>query len=181
MFRNFIIHQIFSEFLQPLRDLWIKRVSPFLQQRVFPDLSVVLFFFGFESFFLAWSTSGLPDLSSTVVDTVTGEASLFYSILSFSSPSITYCRWWRRAWRRCGTMTLLSWKCPWSWRTRSWTRICWQAWNHNRNDVLRVALYPNPVLKWDVVFDHWSIHKNIRFHRKAFRATILLACFRGLS
>ena len=30
-------------------------------------------------------------------------------------------------------------------------------------------------------FDHWSIHKNIRFHRKAFQATVLLACFRGLS
>ena len=34
---------------------------------------------------------------------------------------------------------------------------------------------------WDVVFDRWSTRKNIRFHRKAFRATILLACFRGLS
>ena len=34
---------------------------------------------------------------------------------------------------------------------------------------------------WDVVVDHWSIRRNIRFHRKAFRATILLACFRRLS
>ena len=32
-----------------------------------------------------------------------------------------------------------------------------------------------------MVFDHWSIHKNIRFLRTAFRAIILLACFRGLS
>ena len=29
MFRNFIIHQIFSEFLQPLQDLRIQRVAPF--------------------------------------------------------------------------------------------------------------------------------------------------------
>ena len=39
----------------------------------------------------------------------------------------------------------LSWKCPWSWWVRSWRRS-WQAWSHNRNEVLRVALYPNPVL-----------------------------------
>ena len=35
--------------------------------------------------------------------------------------------------------------------------------------------------KWDVVFDRWSIRKNIRFHRKAFRARRLLAYSRGLS
>ena len=35
--------------------------------------------------------------------------------------------------------------------------------------------------QWDVVFDHWSIRKSTRFHRKAYRATILLACSRGLS
>ena len=34
---------------------------------------------------------------------------------------------------------------------------------------------------WDVVLDRWSTHKNIRFHHKAFRAIILLACSRGLS
>ena len=32
-----------------------------------------------------------------------------------------------------------------------------------------------------MVFDRWSIHKNTRFHRKAYRAIILLACSRGLS
>ena len=35
-FRNFIIQQIFFEFLQPLRDFRIQRVSPFFQQRVSP-------------------------------------------------------------------------------------------------------------------------------------------------
>ena len=78
----------------------------------------------------------------------------FNSILSFSSLSITYCRLWRRAWRRCWTMTLLSWKCPWCWRARSWRRI-WQAWNHNRNEVLRVAGNPNPVFNetWFLTID----------------------------
>ena len=32
-----------------------------------------------------------------------------------------------------------------------------------------------------MAFDHWSIRRNTRFHRKAFRAIILLACSRGLS
>ena len=52
-------------------------------------------------------------------------------------------------------MTLMSWKCPWSWRIRSWRRICWQAWNYNRNEVLRVALYSNPVLNemWFLTID----------------------------
>ena len=67
------------------------------------------------------------------------------SILSFSSLSITYCRWRRRAGRRCWAMTLLSWKCPRSWWVRS-TRRIWQAWNHNKNEVLRAARNPNPVL-----------------------------------
>ena len=34
---------------------------------------------------------------------------------------------------------------------------------------------------WDVVFDHWSIRGNTRFHRRIFQATLLLVCFRGLS
>ena len=40
-----------------------------------PSLSVAVFYW-FLEFLLAWSTSGLSDLSSTVVDTVTGEMSL---------------------------------------------------------------------------------------------------------
>ena len=60
-------------------------------------------------------------------------------IFSFSNLNFTY-RWWRRRW---WGMTLLSRRCLWSrWRSRGRT---WQAWNHNRNEVLRVAKYPNPV------------------------------------
>ena len=66
MFRNSIIHQIFFEFLQPLLSLQTTgRSVP----------SWVPFLFGF-GFLLAWSISGRPDRSSTVVDTVTGEMSL---------------------------------------------------------------------------------------------------------
>ena len=61
-------------------------------------------------------------------------------IPSFSSLNFTYCRWRRRDGRRWWAMTLLSWRCPWSWwRSR---RRTWQAWNHNRNEVLRVAWNP---------------------------------------
>ena len=65
------------------------------------------------------------------------------SISSFSSLNFTYCRWRRRAGRRWWAMTLLSWRCPWSWwRSRGRT---WQAWNHDRNEVLRIVLCSNPV------------------------------------
>ena len=43
--------------------------------------------------------------------------------------------------------------------------------------VLQIIRIPFP---WDVVFDHWSIRRNTRFHRKTFQSTILLACFRIL-
>ena len=59
-------------------------------------------------------------------------------------------------------------------------RTCWQAWNHDRNEVLCVAVHPNTVFN-DVVFDRWSTRMSIRVHRKAFRAMRLLACSRGLS
>ena len=52
-FWNFVIHQNFSEFLQPIRDLRIQRVAPFCRGFlliVFGDL-------------LAWVSSGRPDLS----------------------------------------------------------------------------------------------------------------------
>ena len=74
-------------------------------------------------------------------------------IFSFSSLNFTYCKWRRRGWRRWWAMTLLSWRCPWSWwRSR---RRTWQAWNHSRNDVLRVAWNPNPVLNemWFLTID----------------------------
>ena len=106
------------------------------------------------------------------------------SILSFSSLTTTWCccsRWRRRARRRCRTMPLLSWRCHSSWKMRTGGRTRWQAWNHDRNEVLHVTLYPNPVWKNNVVFDRWSTHVSIRVRRKAFRAIILLACFRGLS
>ena len=42
-------------------------------------------------------------------------------------------------------MPLLSCRCPWSWLIWTGGRTRWQAWNHDGNEVLRVALYPNPV------------------------------------
>ena len=64
-------------------------------------------------------------------------------------------------------------------RTRGRTR--WQAWNHNRSEVLRIAQYPNPVLNemWFLTVDTF-IRISV-FIAKAFRATTMLACFRGLS
>ena len=79
-------------------------------------------------------------------------------ILSFSNLTVSWCcrSWWRRrAWGRCRMMTLPSWRCHWGWRMRTGGRARWQAWNHDRNEVLRVALYPNTVLMrcgfWPVI------------------------------
>ena len=57
------------------------------------------------------------------------------------------------SWRSGPRWVILSWTCPWSWwRSR---RRTWQARNHNRNEVLRVAGYPNPVLNeiWFLTID----------------------------
>ena len=136
------------------------------------------FLIDFGSFRLAWSTTGCSVLSSTLgTDTGTGEVSpSVRSSLSRVSLSLDgVCGWRRRAWGRCRTRPLLSWKCHWGWRMRTGGRTRWQAWNHDRNEILRIANYPNPVLNemwffWQSI----SIHENIRFHRKALRIYTIL-------
>ena len=75
------------------------------------------------------------------------------AIFSSSILNFTYC-WWRRwGWGRWWRMTLLSWRCLWSWwRSR---RRTWQAWNYNRNEVFRIAHYPSPVFSemWFLTID----------------------------
>ena len=69
-------------------------------------------------------------------------------IFPFSSLTVAWCccsRWGRRAWRRCRTIILLPWRCHWCWRMRTGGRTRSQDWNDDRNEVLRIALYSNPV------------------------------------
>ena len=179
MFWNFVIHQIFSDFSQPLRDFracttWVGK------QRV--DLFPLgfLFYLFFDFYFLfAWSISGRPDLSSTVVDTVTGEMSL--SVRSSLS------RVWTslsvgdedeleedvEQWLSCLEGVFEVDEDPEDESDKPGTTI------GTKFSVLHCIRIPFLNEMW--FFYHWSIHKNIRFHRKAIRATILLACFRGLS
>ena len=52
--------------------------------------------------------------------------------------NFAHCRW-----RRWGWMTLLSRRCLWNWwRSRGRT---WQAWNHDGNEIFRIANCSNPV------------------------------------
>ena len=134
MYWNFIIHQIFSEFLQPLQDRRTQRVAPF-------DRGFLLICF--------WHFSGLVNIRSprSLINRSWhryGRDVTLSLILSFSSQNFTNCRWRRRAGRRWWAMTLLSWKFPWIW-WRSW-RWTWQVWNHNRNQVFRVAGILTPFL-----------------------------------
>ena len=156
LFRNFIIHHIFSEFLQPLRDFRTQRVTPFYHGLLFMGLWV--FLVGLATLLVIGftATTGLPALSSTLeLDTCTGEVSL--SVWSsLSSLTVTWCSWWRRrARRRCRMMPPLSWRCHWGWRVKTGGRTRWQAWNHGKNEVLRVALHPNHVLNemWFLTVD----------------------------
>ena len=104
-------------------------------------------------------------------------------ILSFSSLTVAWCcRWWRRrAWGRWRMMTFLSWRCPWSWRMRTGWRTRWEAWNHDRNEVFRVTLYPNPVFDemWFLTVDPFIRISD--FIAKLSERRRLLAYPRGLS
>ena len=140
VFWNSVTHEIFSEFLQPFRYVRTQRVSPFY--------IVVFVFFGFG--ILGWlgQQRVAPFYHQHVNLTQSLERDvIFNSILSFSSLISTWCccGWRRRAWRRCRTMPLLSWRCHWCWRVRTGWRTCWQAWNHDRKEVFCIANYPNPV------------------------------------
>ena len=105
LFRNSFIHKIFSEFLQPLRDVGTERFT--------------LFLLGFL-FIWIWCFIGLLIIRSprSVINRswhVHWRDVTLNLILSFSSLNFTYCRWRRWGWRRWWRMTLLSWRCPWSW------------------------------------------------------------------
>ena len=78
-------------------------------------------------------------------------------IFSLSNQNFAYCRCRRWGWRRWGRrMTLLFHRCPSSWwRSRGRT---WLDWNHNKNEVLCIAHYPNPVFDGKWFFE--SIRKN---------------------
>ena len=161
VFRN-IIHQIFPEFLQPLRDFrtcaaWVGKqlVSPFYHGLLF--ICYWVFWVGLATLLAIGFTAnnGCP---RSIINIETwhrhGRGIIFFSIFSFSSLTITWCccRWWRRrARRRCRTMPLLSWRCHWSWMMRTRRRTRWKAWNQ----VLRIATYPNPVFNemWFLTID----------------------------
>ena len=147
--------KISLNFLQPLRDLGIQRVAR----------SIVV-------------SSGCPDLSSTEVDTCTGEMSLLgTSSLSRTGISSTVgeedeAEEDEEEWLSCFIGVRKVDEDPEDELDKPGTTI------RTKFSVLQSIRIP---FWWDVVFDHWSIRGNIRFHRKAFRAIRLLACFRGLS
>ena len=127
VFRNFIIDQIFPEFLQPLRDLRI-------------ITQVAQFYRGFL-FLWFWNFVGLDFLRSpwSIINRIWHlhwRDVTLNPIVSFSSLNFTYCRWRRWGWRR-------------------WWGRTWQTWNHDRNEILRVAGYPNPVFNemWFLTID----------------------------
>ena len=116
-FRTFSSTRFLSEFLQPFRCFRMARVSPFYH------------LFNIWTWHKHWmgiyTTQIFPFSSLTV--------------------ALHSCGWWsRRAWGRCRMINLLSSRCHW-FCLRTGGRTRWQAWNHDRNEVLRITLYSNPV------------------------------------
>ena len=157
VFRNSVIHQIFSEFLQPPRDFrtcatWVgtQRVSPFYRGFIFIWFGV--FLVGLATLLVIGftQTTGFTVWSSTLkLDTSTGEVSLsFRSSLSRVSLSLDVAvvgeedeleedvGWLLSCLE--GVIEVERWELE--------EELDWQTRNHDRNEVLRVALYPNTVL-----------------------------------
>ena len=125
-----------QEFHHPPNFLWILAATPGFQNtdgspRPFNNGSSRSFcgsFFIVFGVLLVWSTSGLlPDLSSTVVDHSHWRDVTFNSIISFSSLSITYCRWRRRAWGRCRMNDSPVFKVSLMLKDENWRITRWQA------------------------------------------------------
>ena len=177
-FRNSLIHEIFSEFLQPFRDFGAKRVSAFF-------LGVFIFIgFGIFGWLGQQRVHPFFPFNMFTLDTDTGWKSIpLRSSLALVSLSFDSCGWWSgRDWRRRRMINLPcledvidveEWELEEELAEKPGTTIGMKF------SVLHCIR--NTVFLWDVVFDHWSIRRNARFHRKVFRAITLLPCSPGLS
>ena len=193
VFRNSLIHEIFCEFLEPpgfqnLRD-------PSQQTTGFTVLS-------WSPFYLFLGIFGwLGDLAR---DWIHGKqlVSLFYSfnmwtwhrhwmgiyptqIFPFSSLTVAWhscSRWRRRAWGRCRMIYASVLNVSLMLKNENWMKNLLTSLEprSERSSPCYIVFEYRFLMRFGF-FDRWSTRKNIRFHRKPFRATILLACSRGLS
>ena len=105
VFRNSVIHEILSEFLQPFRYVGTQRVSPFYRGFLF------IWFLGFVGLdFIRLPRSTINRNRHWHWRNVTVSR-----IFPFSNLNFIYCRWRRWGWRRWWRMTLMFHRCPWSW------------------------------------------------------------------
>ena len=149
-----VIHKMFPEFLQPLPDFRTcatrvgkQRVSPFYRGFLFICFWILVGLGAHTRIGSKQRVSPFYHLFNMCTWHRHWRGITFSSILSFSSLIITWCccRWRRRAWRRCRTMPLLSWRCHWGWMIKTGWRTRWLAWNHDRNEVFRITLYAKTV------------------------------------
>ena len=151
--RNSFFHKILSEFLQPFRYVGIIRVSPYL----FVILIFIWFWdFGWFVQQLFWCFRRIRVSPYLSVHTFTWHdcwmvirpwirVSPYVSIHTFA---------WHDCWRMIW-MINLGWRCHGCWRGKVGGRTRGQAWNHDRNEVHRIALYSNPVFNevWFLTVD----------------------------
>ena len=182
-FRNSVIHKIFSEFLQPLRYVRIQRVVPFL----------------IEVFVFVWIGISSQQLLFWSSRRIQVSPFLPFNMFTWHSYGIGIYPTQVSSCLSSHTVAWHSWRCHGWWSRRAWEDVGWsikvslmlknENWRKNsltsqepRSErSCLCCTVAESRFWWDVFLDHWPIHKNIRFHHKAFRTTILLVCFRGLS
>ena len=136
---------------------------------------VVSFSLGF-GILLAWISSGFPDLSSTNSGTGTGEMSLS-NASSLSRTDISPTVGGEGEDEDEEEEERLSCFIG----VREVDEDAEEELDKAGTTIRTLQIIRIPSLMRCGFFDQWSIHKNTRFHRKAFRATILLTCFRKTS
>ena len=155
--KNWRVSLCVQELCHPQDFLWILAVIPV--RRILTGLTVLdrgLRFYLVLDFELAWST-GLPALAFQQVSLTQlrdknpshenpPSPPPYLSIHTFAWHGWRCHGWWgRRAWGRRRMINFLPWRCHGCSRGQAWGRTRWQTRNHDRNEVLCVALYPNTV------------------------------------
>ena len=184
MRKNWRVSLSVQELYHPRDFLWILAAIPVCRNTT--GLTVLnrgLRFYVVLNIWLAWSRSPRSFLSTCSLDTDTGEESIPHrSSLVLVSLSLWYipgC--WVDELEEDVDDQSPAWRCHRCEEGKLEEDLVGKPGTHHRNEVLCVSSVSEYRFWWDVVFDHWSIHKSIHVHRKAFRAIKLLAYPRGLS
>ena len=171
-FKNSVIHEIFSEFLQPFREIGIQRVTPF-HIMVFCFCLVWNFFVGLGNGGSPRSVRSTCELDRYCMESIPPR-SLLKSHCRFDTIVVGEVD---ELEEDVGMITLLFLKVSLMLKNENWRKHLLTSLEPRLERSSPCYIVFRNRFEWDVVFDRWSIDMNVRFHRKAFRGTTLLAVF----